>query len=280
MFWSALTESDNKVGVVFIKLIIRIGNCLLYVRFTNTLLFKESLDADGESDDGSEPAVSADPVYEAHVKYPHFQEADDDGGDSDGGGDGDGDDDGDGGDGDGGEDDGRGGDGDDDGDDDGDGDDGVDEVGDDVEEGDRRDSAAASHSTSEHQQGVESSSVTTVNAEAPPPSANPSLQAGSAAGSDEGCANLGGKLLNKEELLQLFLDISQVKGEQHCGVVVLVWSNVPSCYSFWLTVHKTGSPLSEWWVTPTWGRVRPSMPSTRTRRSLCLLPPGRPSISK
>ena len=235
MFWSALEESDLKVGVASIKI-----NYQLFMDF----IIKEHSTDDSGSDEESEPMVE-EPVYEAHLKHPHFQEVYDiDGvsgegdsgdGEGDGGdgksdsGDGEGDDgdgksdggDGksDGGDGksDGGNDGGEG-DGDGGGNDDGDGCEGIGE-GEDVVvtkgEGDVA-TTAANPSPNEPQQGVESPSHTPAN---PPPIA---AQAGSEAGSEAGCDNSSGRLLTKEELLQLFSDISQVKGESRGGEPV--WS--------------------------------------------------------
>ena len=199
-------------------------------------IIKEHSTADSGSDEESEPMVE-EPVYEAHLKHPHFQEVYDidgvggEGDSGDGEGDGDGKSDGgdgksDGGDGksdsgnDGGEGDGDGccdgggnddGDGDDDGGGIGEGEDVVVTKG----EGDVA-TTAANPSPNEPQQGVESPSHTPAN---PPPIA---AQAGSEAGSEAGCDNSSGRLLTKEELLQLFSDISQVKGESRGGEPV--WS--------------------------------------------------------
>ena len=177
-------------------------------------IIKEHSTADSGSDEESEPMVE-EPVYAAHLKHPHFQEVYD----VDGGGEGDsGDGEGDGGDGksDGGEGDGDGccdgG-----GNDNGDGDDDGGGIGEDedvvVTKGERDvATTAANPSPNEPQQGVESPSHTPAN---PPPIA-------AQAGSEAGCDNSSGRLLTKEELLQLFSDISQVKGESRGGEPV--WS--------------------------------------------------------
>ncbi|KAL5490975.1 hypothetical protein EMCRGX_G016186 [Ephydatia muelleri] len=200
VFWSALEESD----------------------------LKEHSTDDSGSDEESEPMVE-EPVYEAHLKHPHFQEVYDIDGVSGEGDSGDGEGDGgdgksDGGDGksDGGND---GGEGDGDsccdggGNDDGDGcegDGGIGE-GEDVVvtkgEGDVA-TTAANPSPNEPQQGVESPSHTPAN---PPPIA-------AQAGSEAGCDNSSGRLLTKEELLQLFSDISQVKD----GVTVVGMVGYPN----------------------------------------------------
>lgn len=150
------------------------------------------------------------PVYEAHLKHPHFQEVDDVGGSDDGEGD---DGDGEGGD-DGEGDDGGNAGGDDEGGDDEGGGIGEDEGEDEMAPKGESDvtTTAANPASNEHQQGVmmESPSLTPASPrEAPPILA----QAGNEAGSDTGCGNTSGKLLTKDELLQLFLDVSQVKGE-------------------------------------------------------------------